>query len=89
MGELSNRTSETRPPRDPFAGWITQGQEALDRVAKCKPAWGMKVEGLQVGIGRLRDEDQFQPGEWIPLEFYIRNVSDKTMNLSFSLEFFT
>ena len=44
--------------------------------------------GLQVGISRLGDKDKFQVGQRVPLEFYIRNASDKTLSVLFPLEFY-
>ena len=67
-------------------GLITRGKEALAQVARQKPAWGKESRGLQVGISRLGEEDQFKAGERVPLEFYIRNTSDKTLTVTINVQ---
>ncbi len=35
--------------------------------------WGLSMDGVQIGIGRIDDRDRFGPSEKIPFQFYIRN----------------
>lgn len=88
MSRAAARATQPSEPRDPSEGLITRGKDALDKVARQKPAWGKVIKGVQVGISRLGAKDKYEAGQRVPLEFYIRNASDKAISVLFPLEFY-
>jgi hypothetical protein len=81
--EMHNEiTDKKAPAREAASGVILRGKEALIRVVRQKPEWGKEIEGLQIGLSRTGDKVTFKSNEVVPLEFYIRNNSDKQMKLT-------
>ena len=61
------------------------GEEAAERVKKFPPSFSKAQEGLELGIAIASDRKAFHEGERVPLEFVIRNVSQKTLVVQHSL----
>jgi beta-lactamase regulating signal transducer with metallopeptidase domain len=69
-----------RPRKDPLVG-----KEAAERVKKFRPAFSKAQEGVEIGISLASDRKAFHEGERVPLEFVIRNVSQKSLQVEHSL----
>jgi hypothetical protein len=63
-------------------GIVLRGKEALIRIVRQKPEWGKEIDGLQIGLSRTGDKSTFKSNEVVPLEFYVRNNSDKPVVLT-------
>jgi predicted DNA-binding protein (UPF0251 family) len=59
--------------------------EAREKKAQDSIAWGEKAHGLQAGIAfRRGDQETYEIGQSVTFVVYLRNVSDKKINLSHS-----
>jgi beta-lactamase regulating signal transducer with metallopeptidase domain len=53
-----------------------------------KPAWSGEKLGVQFGVSHASEQRQFQIGKRIPLTTFVRNVSDKPLNVRLYADFF-
>ena len=68
------------PQKDPLLG-----KDAAERVKKFPPSFSKAQDGVEIGISLASDRKAFHLAERVPLEFVIRNVSQKTLHVEHSL----
>ncbi|MBI3863122.1 MAG: hypothetical protein HY290_14625 [Planctomycetia bacterium] len=68
------------PQKDPLVGKVP-----AERVKQFPPSFSKAQDGVEIGISLASDRKAFHLGERVPLEFVIRNVSQKTLHVEHSL----
>jgi hypothetical protein len=66
----------------------TRGKTAAKFVDDWKPVWGNEQLGIQYGIALTTPRRQFRKGERVPMAAFIRNASDKPLQIRMRPDFF-
>ncbi|TWU12093.1 Regulatory protein BlaR1 [Symmachiella macrocystis] len=64
-----------------------RGKKAAELIDKLKPAWGDARLGIQYGVALTKPRRQFRAGERVPMAVFIRNVSNKPLQIDVSPDF--
>jgi hypothetical protein len=64
-----------------------RGREAAETIDELKPVWSEEQLGVKFGLAHRGQTRQFRLGERVPLAIFVRNVSDKRLEVSLGGEF--
>lgn len=65
-----------------------EGAEAIRHIREFQPAWGDSVSGIQIGLIRRSEGGGVSIGERLPLEYCIRNVGSRAVEIQFTIDFY-